>query len=37
MNRLPRLIAAALASAVTLTLVWLPTAAHAGVVATGAD
>ena len=37
MQRIARLIAGAVASAVTLTLVWLPTAAHAGLTATAAD
>jgi hypothetical protein len=37
MHRVARVIVAALASTVTLTLVWLPTAAHAGIVATGVD
>jgi hypothetical protein len=37
MKRTVRLIAGALAAATTVTLVWLPTAAHAGITATGVD
>jgi hypothetical protein len=37
MKRTARLIAGAEATATTVTLVWLPTAAHAGLTATGAD
>lgn len=37
MKRTLRLITAAFAAATTLMLVWLPTAAHAGLTVTGAD
>jgi hypothetical protein len=37
MKRTLRLIAAVVATATTLTLVWLPAAAHAGITATGVD